>query len=157
MKWDAPKTRALVTNVTSGMTDNVELANVLNISTHQVYNKRKALGLTKNNRPIHDPVDELRGKAAWTREEDELLMKFHNEGKKPREIAKHFYRSVCAVENRRSKIVREGEMSNLTLFDEDKMPKETTPEPLVQGKYTKYLEPQTEVSILWGLVKYKKA
>lgn len=29
--------------------------------------------------------------------------------------------------------------------------------PLKQGKYTKYLKPKTEVSLLWGLIKYSKA
>ena len=154
--WDVKSTRALVTNVTSGTTDNVELGKMLNLTAYQVYNKRKQLGLTENNRPMHDPVDKSRNKATWTREEDEMVMMMHKEGKKDREIAEYVQRTVCAVENRRNKILREGMMSNLTLSEPDRKDQEFIKQDRpVQSKQIS--ASKMEVSLLWGLVKYTKA
>ena len=154
--WDVKTTRALVTNVTSGTTDNVELGKMLNLTAYQVYNKRKQLGLTENNRPMHDPMDNSRNKATWTREEDEMVLLMHKEGKKDREIAEYVQRTVCAVENRRNKLHREGMVSNLTLSEPDKKDQKfiKQDQPL-QSKQISVSK--TEVSLLWGLVKYTKS
>ena len=154
--WDVKSTRALVTNVTSGTTDNVELGKMLNLTAHQIYNKRKQLGLTQNNRPLHDPVDNARNKAPWTKEEDEMVMMMHNEGKKDREIAEYIQRTVCAVENRRNKLHREGFVSNLTLANPEKRDQKFVKqdEPIQSLQIS---APKTEVSLLWGLLKYTKS
>jgi|11_taG_2_1085331.scaffolds.fasta_scaffold13862_3 DNA-binding NarL/FixJ family response regulator len=153
--WDAKTIRALVTNVTSGTTDNVELGKMINRTAYQIYNKRKQLGLTENNRPMHDPVDNSRNKAMWTKEEDEMVLMMYKEGKKDREIAEYVQRTVCAVENRRNKLHREGIVSNLTLADPDKKNQKfiKQDQPVLSKQIS---APKTEVSLLWGLVKYTK-
>lgn len=153
--WNESSVRALVKNVTSGTTDNVELAKMMGLTTHQIYNKRKALGLTKDNKPLHDPVEAPRAKQAWTMEEDEIVMLMSAEHKTDKEIAEYIGRTVVSIENRRNKLHREGLMSNLTLVDKSK--REQTlfkqDEPVKARTIT---TPRTEVSLLWGLVKYSK-
>ena len=151
--WDAQSTKALVTNVMSGTVDNVELAKMMNVSTHQIYNKRKALGLTENNKPLHDPVDTTRARAPWTMEEDEIVKMMCDEGKRDKEIAEYIGRSVVAIENRRNKLHREGLMSSLTNVKNDSRLFKKQDEP-VQAKE---VQTKTEVSFLWGMVKFTKA
>jgi DNA-binding NarL/FixJ family response regulator len=137
----------------SGTVDNVELAKMRNVSTHQIYNKRKALGLTENNKPLHDPVDTTRARAPWTMEEDEIVKMMCDEGRKDKEIAEYIGRSVVAVENRRNKLHREGLMSSLTNVKNDSRLFTKQDEP-VQAKE---VQTKTEVSLLWGMVKFTKA
>jgi transposase len=153
--WNESSVRALVKNVTSGTTDNVELAQMMGVTTHQIYNKRKSLGLTKDNKPLHDPVEAPRAKQAWTMEEDQIVMMMSEEHKTDKEIAEYIGRSVVSIENRRNKLHREGLMSNLTLVDKTKrnetLIKQDEP---IQSRTIQ--TPRTEVSLLWGLVKYTK-
>ena len=151
--WNESSVRALVKNVTSGTTDNVELAQMMGVTTHQIYNKRKSLGLTKDNKPLHDPVDTTRARAPWTMEEDEIVKMMCDEGKRDKEIAEYIGRSVVAIENRRNKLHREGLMSSLTNVKNDSRLFTKQDEP-IQARTIQ--TPRTEVSLLWGLVKYTK-
>ena len=153
MHWDTKSTKALVTNVMSGTTDNVELAKMLGVTCHQVYNKRKQIGLTDNNKPLHEPVTTTRSNQPWTKEEDEIVMMMTKEGKTDREIAEYCGRSVVSIENRRNKIHREGFTSNLSLVEPgERKFKQDEPVKAIEVRV-----PTTEVSLLWGLVKYTKA
>lgn len=79
----------------------------------------------------------------WTAREIRTLKELRIKGANDHDISLALGRSEAAVQLKRSELgmVRQ-------------YPRRS---PLKQGQYTKYLKPQTEVSLLWGLIKYSKA
>lgn len=165
--WTAKATNALVKNVMSGTVDNVELAEMLvDVTAHQVYKKRKHLGLTENNKPMYDTDHQAkRTNKRWTPEDDTLLKIMVEEKKTDKEIAAYLGRTICAINNRKGRLDLENIVESMeTLFqqetkEEPKQVETKVEEPKVQeagARYVQYLKPSTEVSILWGLVKFSK-
>ena len=158
--WTKAANRALIQNVTSGTTDNVELAKMLNKSVAQVYDKRYQLGLNDDNAPRREPRDDV-GKNhhhTWTQSDIETLRDMYHANWSDSEIAEAMGRSIDSISTQRKvqRLVRneikpkgkqlEFEIAKPMKTDEVK----TTPsEPQVQG----YVR---EFSFAWGLIKYKK-
>ena len=85
----------------------------------------------------------------WLEHEDLTLKKLHDEGATDEEKAHILERSVESVKQRRYRrghVVRTAKQVQLEYK-----------EPTKGAKYTRYMKPSTEVSILWGLIKYTKA
>ena len=79
----------------------------------------------------------------WTQGEIKTLKELRVKGANDHDIALALGRSQASIQLKRSQLG---------------MVREYTRRPgLTQGKYTKYLKPKTEVSLLWGLVKFSKA
>lgn len=145
-RWTQADVKALITNVTSGTTDNVELSEMLNCTTNQVYNKRLSLGLIENNKPLHDRIEGKRKRMPWKQEEDDILFNMWQDGKSDKDIAQVLGRTIEAIHNRRNRNARlKLENEILTVTKEDK-PIESR---IIQ-------QPKTEISFIWGLVKYTK-
>ena len=145
-RWTQADVKALITNVTSGTTDNVELSEMLNCTTNQVYNKRLSLGLIENNKPLHDRVEGKRKRMPWTQEEEDILFNMWQDGKSDKDIAQVLGRSIEAIHNRRNRNARfKLENEILPVTKEDK-PIESR---IIQ-------QHKTEISFVWGLVKYTK-
>ena len=145
-RWTQADVKALITNVTSGTTDNVELSEMLNCTTNQVYNKRLSLGLIENNKPLQDRIEGKRKRMPWTQDEDDILFNMWQDGKSDKEIAQVLGRTIEAIHNRRNRNARlrlENEI--LPVTKEDK-PIESR---IIQ-------QTKTEISLVWGLVKYTK-
>ena len=86
----------------------------------------------------------------WTAGEVQTLKKLHKAGSTDETIAEIMGRTRASIQNARAKhravVKREPTQARLEFKDQK------------QGaKYTRYLKPRTEVSILWGLIKYSKA
>jgi orotate phosphoribosyltransferase-like protein len=85
----------------------------------------------------------------WLEHEDLTLKELHEKGATHEEIANILERSVESVKQRR---YRKGYITRMA-----KQVKLEYKEPTKGAKYTRYMKPSTEVSILWGLIKYTKA
>jgi len=91
-----------------------------------------------------------RNNKMWSNHEDITLKKLYKAGSKDEEVAEILGRSMYAVRQRRYRKrhrVNAGEPQVKLQFKEPKK----------EAKYTRYMKPSTEVSILWGLVKFSKA
>ena len=152
--WTQAQTKALITNIMSGTTDNEELGKMLGRRTNEVYNKRQGLGLTENNKPIYDHVEVQNVGRRWTTQDDEILKEMVLEGKSDKEIAELLGRTMIAIQTRRNKPPKE----NQTLFtpEMEEPQKEEPKKGLEQGKYTRVEGYTREVSLLWGMIKYTK-
>lgn len=86
----------------------------------------------------------------WTAGEVQTLKKLHKAGSTDKAIAEIMGRSKNSIQLARSKyrFVTKQESSQARLEFK---------EPTKGAKYTRYMKPSTEVSILWGLIKYTKA
>lgn len=90
-----------------------------------------------------------RHKKLWTDQEISTLKKLHKAGTKDKEIAEIMGRTPASIQLMRSKhgaIVKTTATQARLEFKE----------PTRGAKYTRYMKPSTEVSILWGLIKYTK-
>ena len=71
------------------------------------------------------------------------------------QIASELGRTASAVQHKRSNLkiykYQTHKAQTPTLFSSQRK------EPKKEAKYTRYMKPSTEVSILWGLVKFSKA
>ena len=78
----------------------------------------------------------------WTEAEVRTLKELRVKGANDHDISLALGRSQAAIQIKRSQLgmVRQY----------------TTRPALKQGKYTRYMKPKTEVSLLWGLIKYTK-
>jgi hypothetical protein len=152
--WTQAQTKALITNIMSGTTDNEELGKMIGRNTNEVYNKRRGLGLIENNRPIYDHVEVQKVGRRWTPQDDEILNEMVSEGKSDKEIAHLLGRTIIAIQTRRNKPPKE----NQTLFtpEMEEPQKEEPKMGLEQGKYTRVEGYTREVSLLWGMIKYTK-
>ena len=156
--WTKAANRALIQNVTSGTTDNVELAKMLNKSVAQVYDKRYQLGLIEDNAPRREPRDEV-GKNhhhTWTQSDRETLSDMYHANWTDSEIAEAMGRSIDSISTQRkvqrlvrTEIERKGKQIEFAKPIEKEEAKTTPAEPQVQG----YVR---EFSFAWGLIKYKK-
>ncbi len=156
--WTKAANRALIQNVTSGTTDNVELAKMLNKSVAQVYDKRYQLGLIEDNSPRREPRDEV-GKNhhhTWTQSERETLSDMYHANWTDSEIAEAMGRTIDSISTQRkvqrlvrTEIERKGKQLELAKPTKTEEAKTTPAEPQVQG----YVR---EFSFAWGLIKYKK-
>ena len=156
--WTKAANRALIQNVTSGTTDNVELAKMLNKSVAQVYDKRYQLGLIEDNAPRREPRDEV-GKNhhhTWTQSDRETLSDMYHANWTDSEIAEAMGRSIDSISTQRkvqrlvrTEIERKGKQIEFAKPIETEEAKITPAEPQVQG----YVR---EFSFAWGLIKYKK-
>ena len=86
----------------------------------------------------------------WTAGEVQTLKKLHKAGSTDKAIAEIMGRTPASIQLARSKhrFVTKQESSQARL---------ELKEPTKGAKYTRYMKPSTEVSILWGLIKYVKA
>ena len=86
----------------------------------------------------------------WTAGEVQTLKKLHKAGSTDETIAEIMGRTRASIQNARTKhravVKRESSQARLDFK-----------EPTKGAKYTRYMKPTTEVSILWGLIKYTKA
>lgn len=156
--WTKAANRALIQNVTSGTTDNVELAKMLNKSVAQVYDKRYQLGLIEDNAPRREPRDQV-GKNhhhTWTQSERETLSDMYHANWTDSEIAEAMGRSIDSISTQRkvqrlvrTEIERKGKQVEFAKPIKTEESKTTPAEPQVQG----YVR---EFSFAWGLIKYKK-
>jgi SOS response regulatory protein OraA/RecX len=78
----------------------------------------------------------------WTEGEVRTLKELRVKGANDHDISLALGRSQAAIQLKRSELgmVRKYKTRNA----------------LKQGKYTRYMKPKTEVSLLWGLIKYTK-
>jgi len=85
----------------------------------------------------------------WTEQELVTMRKLHKAGSTDREIAQILGRSWQSVRQQRSRkravIKTAPSQASLQFVEAHK-----------GAKYTRYMKPSTEVSILWGLIKYTK-
>lgn len=156
--WTKAAHRALIQNVTSGTTDNVELAKMLNKSVAQVYDKRYQLGLIEDNAPRREPRDEV-GKNhhhTWTQSDRETLSDMYHANWTDSEIAEAMGRTIDSISTQRkvqrlvrTEIERKGKQVEFAKPMKKEEAKTTPAEPQVQG----YVR---EFSFAWGLIKYKK-
>jgi len=139
--WSASRTRALIKNVTTGTTDNVELAQMLGIKVSQVYDKRYQLGLRMDNTPRQMPINIEAPPRPWTDHDNSQLSFFFEAGYDDEVIAEKMGRTVDSIKTQRK---------NLRLLKQGRKKQD---EPVKARTIT---TPRTEVSLLWGLVKYSK-
>ena len=78
----------------------------------------------------------------WTEGEVRTLKELRVKGANDHDIALALGRSQAAIQLKRSEL--------------GMVRKYKTRTALKQGKYTRYMKPKTEVSLLWGLIKYTK-
>lgn len=86
----------------------------------------------------------------WTTREVQTLKKLHKAGSTDKTIAEIMGRSRNSVQQARSK-------HRLVTKQMGSQARLEYKEPTKGAKYTRYMKPSTEVSILWGLIKYTKA
>jgi len=79
----------------------------------------------------------------WSQGELRTLKELRVKGANDHDIALALGRTQAAVQLKRSELGLIRQYNNRPV--------------LKQGKYTRYMKPQTEVSLLWGLIKYTKA
>lgn len=140
--WSGSRTRALIKNVTSGTTDNVELAQMLGVKVSQIYDKRYQLGLRTDNAPRQMPMNIEKPPRPWTEEDNNQLIFLFEAGYDDEVLAEKMERTVDSIKTQRK---------NLRLLKQGRKKQD---EP-VQARTIQ--TPRTEVSLLWGLVKYTKA
>jgi hypothetical protein len=140
--WSGSRTRALIKNVTTGTTDNVELAQMLGVKVSQIYDKRYQLGLRKDNTPRQMPINTEKPARPLTGEDNGQLVFLFEAGYDDEVIAEKMGRTVDAIKTQRK---------NLRLLKQQGRKKQDEP---IQARTIQ--TPRTEVSLLWGLVKYTK-
>jgi SOS response regulatory protein OraA/RecX len=86
----------------------------------------------------------------WTAGEVQTLKKLHKAGSTDKAIAEIMGRTRASIQQARVKhrMVSKTQATRARLQYK---------EPTKGAKYTRYMKPSTEVSILWGLIKYTKA
>ena len=85
----------------------------------------------------------------WTPGEVQTLKKLHQAGSTDEAIAEIMGRTRISVQQARSK-------HRMVTTRVDTQARLEFKEPTKGAKYTRYMKPSTEVSILWGLIKYTK-
>ena len=78
----------------------------------------------------------------WTEGQIKTLKELRVKGANDHDIALALGRTPAAVQLKRSELGLIRQYTNRPV--------------LKQGKYTRYMKPQTEVSLLWGLIQYTK-
>ena len=78
----------------------------------------------------------------WTKGEVRTLKELRVKGANDHDISLALGRSQAAIQLKRSEL--------------GMVRKHKTRTALKQGRYTRYMKPKTEVSLLWGLIKYTK-
>ena len=78
----------------------------------------------------------------WSQGELRTLKELRVKGANDHDISLALGRTQAAVQLKRSELGLTRQYTNRPV--------------LKQGKYTRYMKPQTEVSLLWGLIKYPK-
>lgn len=78
----------------------------------------------------------------WSQGELRTLKELRVKGANDHDISLALGRTQAAVQLKRSELGLTRQYTNRPV--------------LKQGKYTRYMKPQTEVSLLWGLIKYTK-
>ena len=84
----------------------------------------------------------------WTKKDVQILKTRHKDGFNDKQIAEELGRTFNAVRQRRNELGYH--QYKLAAKPSVKAKKK-------EAKYTRYMKPSTEVSILWGLVKFSKA
>jgi hypothetical protein len=150
--WNQSRTRALIKNVTSGVTDNVQLSEMLGVKVSQIYDKRYTLGLREDNAPRQKPINKDVPARHWSDDDNANLKKMYEDGFSDEYIAEKLKRTIDAVisQRRQLRLVR----SNRPNTKPQSELKFEIQEPV---KAVEVRVPTTEVSLLWGLVKYTKA
>ncbi len=156
-RWTPQATRALIKNVTSGTTDNVELAKMLDKNVASVYDKRYHLGLTEHNAPRSNPMRDtaIKTRGRWSKADKKKLSEMYHAKFSDIEIGKAMGRSEDSVKTQRRELrlvrgVTERTGAQMELYN-GKTTKTKTALTLKPVK-----ENVREFSLLWGLVKYTK-
>ena len=95
----------------------------------------------------------------WTRRELNIIKTRFNDGFTDEEIASELGRTKRAIQHQRLKSGLKRKRGGEKNILQQAVPKMASPkehEPTKGAKYTRYMKPSTEVSILWGLIKYTK-
>lgn len=103
-----------------------------------------------------------RQRKSWNRQEVKIVHTRYKDGFTDDEIAFELGRTAEAIKMKRREYGWNRKRGrNKTTIQQPVLtmdsPKRQVAEPTTGAKYTRYMKPSTEVSILWGLIKYTEA
>ena len=156
--WTKEANRALIQNVTSGTTDNVELAQMLNMTIEQVYDKRYQLGLVENNYPRRKSLEDTAANnhTSWSKSDQNTLTEMYHAKWSDVEIAEAMGRTVDSISTQRKvlRLVRGVTKRTGAEMQPQNQEIKTTETDTTSKPIQGYVR---EFSFAWGLIQYRKA